>query len=81
MDDERGIDPVAVEDRAAELKERTELKQREAEVQAWGEAGLSRIEIADRVGIAVATVDTYRARIKKRLRRCKQTIEELDADD
>lgn len=81
MDDEREIDPVAVEDRAAELKERTELKQREAEVQAWGEAGLSRTEIADRVGIAVATVDTYRARIKKRLRRCKQTIEELDADD
>lgn len=64
--------------RAEELRERTGLKRREAEVQALKEVGFRHAEIGELLGIAKSTVDEYSSRINDRVRRAHGTIDLVD---
>lgn len=64
--------------RAEDLRERTVLKRREAEVYALKEQGHSHVEIAAMLDIAKSTVDEYSRRINDRLERARATVAMLD---
>lgn len=77
MNDYTPTIPRDWDDRAEELREKTLLTKREAEVRALTEAGCSREEIADVLDISIYTVDEHRQAFKRRLRRARETAEEF----
>lgn len=71
------IDMVEVESRAEEIASDTLLTEREAEVWLLQEAGLTRDSIGTELGVSIHTVDEYRKRRKKKLRKAEATVEVL----
>lgn len=69
---------IDFEKRAQILREKTVLKERESEVRALKERALSHNQIAERLGVEKATVDTYSRRINDRIERAQATVELLD---
>lgn len=68
------------EQRVGELANKTVLTETEARVQALIEEEKTRHEIADRLEMAVSTVDTHKQRIKQRIIQAQGTIEEMELD-
>lgn len=66
-----------VEQRASYLSNTTVLSEREAEVQALKEAGLTHEQIAERLEVSKSTVDEYSRRINQRLKQAKATVRQL----
>lgn len=69
--------PDLEERSALQLHETTELKQREADVQALKEQDLSYSEIAEMLSVEKSTVDEYSARINDRVERSRNTVQEI----
>jgi len=63
--------------RTDELRKETVLSPRQAEIQAFTEAGWSRQEIADYLNISIHTVDEHRQAIKEKIRRSEATVADL----
>lgn len=72
---------MGFEKRAEELANKTVLTETESRVQALVEDGKTRHEIADKLDMAVSTVDTHKQRIKRRLEEVQGTTEEIDLDE
>lgn len=69
------FDRAAYQDRVEVLETRTPLTEREAQVQALTEQGLSRNEIADEIGRAIHTVDGAKQRVRRKIRQSKALLE------
>lgn len=63
--------------RTDQLRDETVLSPRQAEIQAFTEAGWSRAEVADHLGISVNTVDEHKQAVKEKLRRAESTVDEV----
>lgn len=74
------MDSKTYEDRWRELRDRTALKPREAQVQALKEQDLSHSAIADELEISKSAVDEYSRRINDRVERARGTVEEIPDD-
>lgn len=73
----RGSLDVAETERGRELVDRTTLSDREADVVALLEAGLSRPEIAEELDLAKGTIDGYAGRAREKFDLARRTSEEL----
>lgn len=75
------FDMVEIESRAEEIASDTLLTEREAEVWLLQEAGLTRDSIGTELGISIHSVDEYRKRRKKKLRKAQATVETVNGKD
>lgn len=64
------------QDQAADMAERTVLTERQAAVAILSNAGVTRQTIADELGIAKNTVDEHKQKIKRRIKRARNTLDE-----
>lgn len=68
---------VDYEERARALADETVLTEREADVAALREKGLSHAEVAEELGIKRSTASNLNQRVEDRLERARRTLEEL----
>jgi predicted transcriptional regulator len=74
-------DSDAIERRAAELVEKTVLYEQQANVQARVEAGMSREEIAEDLGLSEHTVRRHRQNTEEKLQLVAGTVALLDVPE
>lgn len=73
-------DPTEIELRAEEIADETLLTDREAQVWLLQEEGLTRDMIATELGVSIHSVDEYRKRRSKKLRKAEATVQVLKGD-
>lgn len=73
-------EPTCTVCRTDELRQETVLSPRQAEIQAFMEAGLARGGIAECLGISPNTVDEHKQAIKEKIRRAEGTLQELSTE-
>lgn len=68
-------------ERIEELRDETSLSQREAEVRAWMEEGLSQEQIADELDIDKSTVGSYASRMNAKLDEAYSTYKKVEVEN
>lgn len=74
-------DSETIEERAAELVEKTVLYEQQAKVQARVEAGMDRAEIAEDLDLSEHTVRRHRENIEEKLQLVAGTLALLDVPE
>lgn len=68
--------PDDYQEQATEMAERTVLTERQAEVAILSNAGVTRQTISDELGIGKNTVDEHKQRVKRQIRRARNTLDD-----